>query len=150
MSTAFHLANEADLAPLDALVTAFHAEMGVPSETDRRQAGLTPLLQGSPYGAVYLLGPRRAPVGYLVITFGWSLTYGGMEAYLEELFIRPSVRKRGMASDALLNLPKALEKAGVFAIHLTVDRDATNTQKFFQRVGFTLRDRSDQMTHVFS
>lgn len=150
MSTAFHLAIEADFAPLDVLVAAFHLEMEIPSDPERRQAGLLPLLQGSPYGAVYLLGPRRAPVGYLVVTFGWSVDYGGMEAFIDALFIRPSVRNRGMASDALLSLPKALENAGICAIHLRVDRSDTKAQNYYQRVGFKLQDRFAQMTHQFS
>ena len=53
------------------MVAAFHAEAGIAQDDAGRRAALAPLLEGSPYGAVYLIGPARAPVGYLAVCFTW-------------------------------------------------------------------------------
>ena len=141
MSTALHLAGPDDLEPLARLVGAFHAEMGIELDEVTRQAALQPLLDGSPYGAAYLVGPRRAPIGYAIVTFGWSVEFGGLDAFIDEIFIRPSVRGRGMGGDVLSALPKALADAGVVAFHLEVDRNDARAQKLYARAGFQPRDR---------
>jgi ribosomal protein S18 acetylase RimI-like enzyme len=141
MSAALHLAGPEDLDKLMTLVAAFHAEDGIDSDADSRQAGIAPLLTGSPYGAVYLIGPTRAPVGYVVVTFGWSVEFGGLDAFIDEFYIRPGVRGRGMGTDVLTALPNALAQAGVKAVHLEVDRGNDTAQRLYMRAGFDRRDR---------
>ena len=146
MSTALHLAKPDDMAKLAPLVAAFHAEMNIDSTDDSRAAAVAPLLEGSPLGAVYLLGPRRAPIGYLVITFGWSVEFGGMDAFVDEIFVRPGVRGRGMGLDALMSIRNMLKSVGVTAIHLEVDGADEATQRLYRRAHFKPRDRYMLMT----
>lgn len=136
MSAALKLAGPADLERLMGLVTAFHSETGLPMDIDQIQVALTPLLEGIPHGCVYLIGPTRAPLGYLVLTFGWSVEYGGLDAFVDEFYIRPTVRGRGIATQVLLDLPKALSEAGLTALHLEVDRQNETAQKLYLRTGF--------------
>lgn len=141
MSAALTLAKPDHLDKLIALVTAFHAEAGIEMEDEARESGLAPLLDGIPHGAAYLIGPPRAPIGYIVITFGWSVEFGGLDAIIDELYIRPGVRGRGIASEALIALPRALAGGGLRAIHLEVDRDNAAAVKLYRRAGFRERDR---------
>ncbi len=140
MSAALTLAKPEHLDRMIALVTAFHAEAGITVRDDARTRGLAPLLQGIPHGAAYLIGPPRAPIGYIVITFGWSVEFGGLDAIIDELYIRPGVRGRGIASEALTALPRALAGAGLRAIHLEVDRDNAAAVKLYRRAGFHTRE----------
>lgn len=70
MTAALHLATEDDLDRLLPLVTAYHAFETIEQNDKVRRAAILPLLQGSPLGAVWLIGPRKGPVGYIAITFG--------------------------------------------------------------------------------
>lgn len=99
------------------------------------------MLAGSPYGAIYLIGPSRAPIGYIVVTFGWSVEFGGMDGFVDELYIRPAVRGRGIATEVLTALPKALSGAGLRAIHLEVERDNETAQRLYLRNRFEPRDQ---------
>lgn len=146
MSTAIHLCAEDDAGRIAPLLSAFRAEYGLKETDEAREVALAPLLAGSPYGAAYLLGPARAPVGYVVITFGWSLELGGMEAWLDEIYVRPGVRGRGIATEVLLALGRMLEGAGVKAIHLEADREDRTGQALYRKAGFGLRDRYCLMT----
>jgi len=139
MSAALHLATSEDLERVCALSASFAAEMGLEQDPEQRAAALAPLLAGSPHGAIYLIGPKRAPVGYAVLSFGWSIEFGGLDAVLDELFIRPPVRGRGMATEVLHALPRALGGAGVRGIHLEVAADDTATQRLYAKAGFRLR-----------
>lgn len=139
MSAALTLAMPEHLDKLDMLVAAFHQESGIELQADPRRAGIAPLLDGSPHGAVYLIGPPKAPIGYVVITFGWSLEFGGLDGFIDELYVRPGVRGRGIASETLQSLPRALSDAGMKAIHLEVDRTAEKTQRLYSKAGFVAR-----------
>lgn len=149
MSAVLTLAAPDHLEKLDALVAAFHHEMDITLSADARRAGISPLLDGSPHGAAYLIGPPRAPIGYLVITFGWSLEFGGLDGFIDEIFVRPGVRGRGIASETLLALPRALAGAGLKALHLEVDRTAEAEQRLYQRAGFKPREKYMLMTKTF-
>ncbi|MFZ5961481.1 GNAT family N-acetyltransferase [Thalassococcus sp. BH17M4-6] len=142
------LATPDDLDKLLTLVTAFHAEQGIEADPDHQRAAVAPLLDGSPHGAIWLIGPRKAPVGYIAITFGWSIEFGGLDGIVDEIFIRPAVRKRGMGSEALTALAKALKGSGVRALHLEVDRDDEATQRFYSRARFEPRDRYMFMSRI--
>lgn len=148
MSTAIHLATPADAPKLLPLMAAFHAEYGLDLDDAHRSAAVSPLLEGSPLGAVWLFGLAKAPTGYVIITFGWSVELGGMEAFVDELYIRPNVRKRGLASEALSTIAGSLHDVGVKALHLEVDRADDATQRLYTRARFKLRDRYSLMTRV--
>jgi len=141
MSAALHLAKPDDLDRLCALIAAFHAEQGLETTDEARRAGLVPLLDGIPHGAAYLIGPARAPMGYVIVTFGWSVQFGGMDGVIDEIYLRPAVRGRGIATETLISLPKALAGAGLKALHLEVDRDNEPAKRLYARAGFKPRER---------
>lgn len=144
--TALHLARPEDGARILPLVAAFHAEMGIDSDAASREAGIAPLLEGSPHGVVYLMGPQKAPIGYVVICFGWSVEFGGMDGFLDEIYVRPGVRGRGIGSEVLSQLTKALSDAGMKALHLEVRKDDDQTRRFYQKLRFAARDNYVLMT----
>lgn len=140
MKTKLHMARTDDLPKLKGMVAAFHAEFGIEQEDAVREAALLPLLEGSPLGVIYILGPRNAPVGYVAISFGWSIELGGIDGFVDEFWIRPAVRGKGMGSEALAALIRALKDAGVRALHLETDRDS-RTAQLYERLGFERRER---------
>ncbi|SLN42066.1 Acetyltransferase (GNAT) family protein [Roseivivax jejudonensis] len=134
-----HLAGPDDAPKLLPLVAAFHDEQGYGTDAAHQEAAVAPLLEGSPHGAVWLVGPRKAPVGYIVITFGWSVEFGGLDAIVDEIYIRAAVRGRGMGSDALEGIAKALRDAGVRALHLEASREDSRLAAFYERARFRPR-----------
>lgn len=144
--TALNLARPDDLDRITRLVGDFHTEQGITQDDATRRAAILPLLEGSPHGAVYLIGPARAPIGYVTVGFGWSIELGGMDGFLDEIYIRPGVRGRGIGSEIMLSLPKALAGAGLKALHLEVDREDASVRKLYEKLHFTPRERYMLMT----
>ncbi|MFK7764929.1 MAG: GNAT family N-acetyltransferase [Roseobacter sp.] len=149
MSAVLTLAGPDHLDKLDQLVAAFHEEEGITLAEEKRRAGLSPLLDGIPHGAAYLIGPARAPIGYLVISFGWSLEFGGLDGFIDEIYVRPGVRGRGIASETLQALPRALAGAGLKALHLEVQHDNEKAKNLYKRAGFNAREDYMLMTRIF-
>ncbi|MDJ0629882.1 MAG: GNAT family N-acetyltransferase [Rhodobacter sp.] len=146
MTAALHLAREDDLERLLPLIEAYHSFEGIVQDAGTRRDAVLPLLSGSPYGAVWLIGPRQAPVGYIVITLGWSVEMGGMDAFVDEFFMRANVRGRGMGSEVLNAMQKQLAESGVKALHLEVGAENPRARALYERCGFRLRDGYHLMT----
>lgn len=149
MSAALHLAKPDDLPRLQALVAAFHAHEGIEQSDEDRKGALLPLLKGSPHGAAYLVGPRKGPVGYIVVSFGYSVEMGGIDGFIDEFYIRENVRGRGMGGEVLRALMPALAEYGVKALHLEVAQDNAKAKRLYSRLGFEAREKYHLMTRVF-
>ena len=145
MAANLTLATAEDADRLLAMLVACHDERGVTLDHERREAALRPLLEGSPLGAAYLIGPRKAPVGFIAVTFGWSLETGGMTADVGEFWIRPGVRGRGLGTEVLTALLPTLEQAGVRAIRFFPDGDGDRRNALFTRLRFAAREDSRVM-----
>ncbi|MEM1235662.1 MAG: GNAT family N-acetyltransferase [Pseudomonadota bacterium] len=145
---ALHRATSDDLDRLTPLVAAFHAEEGLDTDEPHRLRGIKPLLKGSPHGEFFLIGPRMAPAGYAMVCYGWSLEYGGLDAYLDEFYLRPAVRGRGIAGDVLHELSQYLADKGAGALALEVDHDNTAAITAYQRSGFEQRGRYGLMVRT--
>ena len=98
--------------------------------------------------AIYLAGPRRAPIGYLILSFGWSVKRGGLEGVIDQFFIRPGVRGRGIGSEILNALPNALAGAGLKALHLEVARNDARARAHCERMRFEPREPYLRMTRL--
>lgn len=146
MSAALHLAGKDDLDRVLGLVASYHAFENIEQSDATRQNAVRPLLQGSPHGAIWLIGPRKGPVGYIAITFGWSIEMGGMDGFIDEFFIRNTVRGRGMGGEVLAALLPQLADAGVKALHLEVGVDNSRAEKFYSKHHFKRRSAYNLMT----
>ena len=148
MSAALHLAKMDDLDRLMPLVRAFHTEEGFQKDDAHREAALRPLLQGSPHGAIYLIGPSRSPIGYIVVTFGWSVEFGGLDGFIDEIYIRSGVRGRGVGTEVISSLVAMLKSVGMKALHLEVEPENERALRLYKRCHFKTRDGYVLMSRV--
>ncbi|MDD9921415.1 MAG: GNAT family N-acetyltransferase [Boseongicola sp.] len=139
MSQLLHLAGPDGLERLLPMVAAYHEFEGIETTEDHRREAIAPLLDGSPHGAIWFVGPKMAPVGYIAVSFGWSIELGGMDGFIDEFWIREKVRGRGMGTEVLAALLATLKDAGVQALHLEVAKSNEDAQRIYSRAGFSLR-----------
>jgi len=142
MSQLLHLAGPDGLEKLLPMVAAYHGFEGIETTDEDRRAALSPLLEGSPHGAVWFIGPKMAPVGYIAASFGWSIELGGMDGFIDEFWVREAVRGRGMGTEVLGALIKTLHQAGVMALHLEVSASNDSAARIYRRAGFEKRPYS--------
>ena len=140
MTKLLHLAGPDDAARLLPMIAAYHAHDGIDCDDAHRSAAIAPLLEGSPHGAIWLLGPKISPVGYIAVSFGWSIELGGMDGFIDEFWIREKVRGRGMGGEVLLTLLKSLREAGMKALHLEVAEGNERAERLYLGAGFRRRD----------
>jgi ribosomal protein S18 acetylase RimI-like enzyme len=84
----------------------------------------------------WLLEFESEVVGYVVLTFGFSLEYGGLDAYIDELFVKPECRGRGFATRAMQFLELECQHSNVNTLHLEVDADNYKAKALYAKSGF--------------
>jgi ribosomal protein S18 acetylase RimI-like enzyme len=79
--------------------------------------------------------------GYVNLTFGFDLEYGGRDAWITDFYVRPSHQGRGIGKQALSLLEPLAREHGAGAIHLMVRQDNEVAQKLYRSRGFAPNPR---------
>jgi ribosomal protein S18 acetylase RimI-like enzyme len=91
-----------------------------------------------------------AAVGVAVVTTRRNVWYPGPVALLDELYVAPAYRDRGLGSALISRLIADSTSAGVSAIEINVDEGDTDAQRFYERHGFSATEPdSDERAFYF-
>ena len=136
----FRQATTADHEVVLALLRDFYAEDG--SDYDAgADAALLALLADPSLGRVVLINDDRSmPVGYLVVAFGYSLEFRGRDAFVDELYVAPTHRGRGLGREALREAERCCQEAGIRALHLEVRPDNAKARRLYGSAGYADRE----------
>jgi ribosomal protein S18 acetylase RimI-like enzyme len=134
-----------DLEAVLALHRDFFAEDGYPFREEESRANLARLLAEPGLGRVFAMDEDGTVAGYLVLTFGFSLEFGGRDALVDELYVSPGYRGRGLGTRALDAAEAVCREQGIRAVHLAVERYKEGAQALYRRMGFVAHQR-DVMT----
>ena len=139
-------AGPADLEALLPLVCDYHAFEEFDLSDAEREAVLQPLLDEPSLGQVWLLECGPEAVGYVALCFGYSIEFQGRDAFIDELYIRPAWRGRGLGRLALEEACRRARDAGVRALHLEVANDNDRALRLYAALGFEDRPRFHLMS----
>lgn len=139
-------ASTEDLAALLPLVRAYHAFEGIELEEETRRRAVEGLLADRQLGGVWLTEDGSGAFGYIAICYGYSIELGGRDAFVDELFLRPSHRGRGIGRAVIGRVAAEAAAAGVLALHLEVSRDNERAKRLYGAAGFTSRERFHLMS----
>ena len=117
----------------------FYREEGNPFRATRAREALLGLVRDPALGRVWLIRSGQADVGYVVLTLGYSLEFLGRDAFVDELYVLPSHRGRGLGKQAMALLGKRCRALGVHALHLEVAQRNRTAQGLYRRFGFEKR-----------
>lgn len=141
MDATLRLAEAHDVDALLALMRAYYAEEGYRFVEAGARAALLQLAADPALGRLWRIDEGGTLVGYLAFTFGFSLEYRGRDAFVDELYLLPAARGRGLGSAALRVAEAACRDAGVQALHLEAERTKPRLLRFYARAGFEPHDR---------
>jgi ribosomal protein S18 acetylase RimI-like enzyme len=137
----FRLATPADSAGLLPLIEEFYAEESLPFHPDRTAAALGELLADAALGQVWWIECDGGPAGYLLLVHSFILEFGGRQTFLDELYLRPAFRGRGVGRQALGFAAEASRDRGACALRLEVSEHNLRAVALYKRAGFLLHDR---------
>src|SRR5579864_1723561 len=136
MDPSFRIATDSDADLLLPMMREYYAFDHHPFDAEKARAALLGLLRDPAFGRVWLICDRENPVGYIVLTFGYSLELLGRDAFVDEFFLLESHRGQGWGRWTIEFVEQAARALGVHAIHLEVTRHNEGAQQFYPKLGF--------------
>ena len=100
MDVRLQIASDNDLEQVVAFVRAYHAFEGIEDANDISTT-IRPLLANSRFGRVWLICAESLPVGYVAVCFGYSVEFAEPDAFIDEMFIIPEQRGKGIGRSVL-------------------------------------------------
>lgn len=94
------------------------------------------LLASRELGRAWVFFDGATPVGYIVLTFGYSFEYHGRDSFIDELYIEPEYRRQGIGRRAIQFVEERARELGVNAIHLEVDHGNDPAAELYRRSGY--------------
>ena len=141
MTPTYRTAQLSDLAILLQFIQEFYPLEHIPFDREAVGAALEDILQDASLGRVWLIQVDEKPIGYVVLTLGYSLEYLGRDAFVDELYIQSGYRRQGIGAHTLKFIEDRCQELGVKALHLEVARENIKAQTLYRKVGYKDHDR---------
>ena len=129
-------ASTADVPALVALMATFYAEADLPLPAGPARRAFDALLADPRLGGVWLAEESGAPVGHVVLTTCFSMEYGGLRGFIDDLYVRPAARGQGAAAGLLAAARAAAVARGVRALHVEVGPENEVARRLYARAGY--------------
>ncbi len=130
------IAQRDDVPSLVALMTEFYREAGYPLAPEPAARAFEALLDDPGLGRVWLVESGGVPVGYLALTLGFSMEFGGLRGFIDDFFVRPTARGRGLGAAALAAVKSECIALGVRALLVETGPAGHPARRLYARAGF--------------
>ena len=125
-----------DIPLLVGLMAEFYAEGGYDLNRAHAAEAFAAILADERLGYVWIIQAEHHDVGHLVLSLRYAMEYGGLVACLDDLYLKPDWRNKGLSTAALVEVRNFCEKAGIRALTVEVGHNNGPAQAVYRRVGF--------------
>ena len=136
MSTMIRLATNADVRALVGLMADFYSEAKFTLDTAAATRAFETLLAAPSSGAIWLAERDEEPLGHLVLTVVFSMEYGGLRGFIDDLYVRPSARGRGTGAALLEAARKGAVARGLRALCVETGLADHPARSLYARAGY--------------
>jgi len=131
------LAGVADAETVGRLLRDFNEEFETAGPTAAEFTGRFNTLLARDDVAVFLADDSGRDVGFALLTLRPTPYYDGSFAQLEELYVVPAFRDRGIGTLVLRMAIESARARGAGEMHINVDEIDEDTRRFYERHGFS-------------
>ena len=148
MRVTLEKAGRSDIPHLVDLMHEFYAESSYALDRAWAAASFERLLGNESMGAAWLARRGEDAAGYVVLTLKHSMEFGGADAFVDDLFVRPDSRRQGVGTALLSALFEHCREAEAAAVHVELGADNAPALALYRRFGFAKRDREVLTAHL--
>lgn len=114
----------------------YHSDaVNAPVPVENYRAAFDEMLRGDTYLKGYIFECEEKPCGFALLSKTYSQEAGGISVTIEEIYIEPEYRSRGLATEFFEWL-KA--KSGIMRLRIEVEDDNEGAKRLYERMGFAL------------
>ncbi len=117
------------------LARAFNAEDGHPLDA-AAEAAMLHVANGEPLAPAYFLKFAETIIGYFILSLGYSPEHGGKDGFIDDIYIMPEWRGRGLGRAALDLAINAARRHGARVLLLEVEPANDRAYRLYETVGF--------------
>lgn len=136
MGVSFRAASRADEAVFLPMMSALWEHEGIPFDTDAIRAALAVLFADPGLGRVWLTLDEGEVAGYAMGTWAFSTEQGGCFLLLDELFVLPAFRGRGLGASTLAFVEREAEREGACAVRIEVAIENGPARELYRAAGY--------------
>jgi GNAT superfamily N-acetyltransferase len=136
-----------DIPDLLELIRLFYEEDHHEFREKEIKNALHEILSESSWGKIYLINSEEEIAGYFILTYNWSLEYGGRNIFIDELFIKKKFRGRGLGKKSIDFIEQLVREQKIKSIHLEVTK-YNIAKKLYESRGY-FSHNSDLMSKKF-
>lgn len=141
MAVQIRLSSEQDVPLILPLVRAYHAFEHLESTASGREFAVRKLVGDRALGGIWLVFERQTPAGYIALCRGYSIEFGGCDAFVDEFYLEPAFRGKGIGAQVLELIKDEASVLEIRALHLEVARDNRSARRLYTRAGFAPREQ---------
>ena len=94
------------------------------------------VLAGTPFASVFLFDDDGVTVGYALLLHGWSQEGGGSTIWVDELYVLPEFRGKGLGTAFFRELRQRYPNTARF--RLEIEPDNEKAQALYARMGYKI------------
>lgn len=135
------IATVSDLPDLCRLMTVQLREHHVEVDEAALERAIRAVFDDPSRGALFIERAEGVAVGVAFVSFIWSLEHAGRSLWLDELYVVPEHRSRGIGQRLLSEVIAFAHAGGSAAIDLEVEEDHARVESLYRRNGFRAHTR---------
>jgi len=136
MPTMIRRATGADVSALVGLMADFYSEAEFTLDTAAAARAFEALLAAPSLGTIWLAELDEAPLGHLVLSVAFSMEYGGMRGFIDDLYVRPSARGHGIGAALLDAAREGAIARGLRALCVETGLEDHPARSLYARAGY--------------
>ena len=128
-------ATEADVTALVGLMQEFYAESAFALDREWAAAAFHRLLATREQGRIWIALADQVPVGHAVLSLRFTMEYGGLSGYVDDLFVKPEFRRRGCGRMLISQLRDHCQFVGCKSLQVEVGAANSVALELYEQFG---------------
>ena len=136
MSLLIRAATDDDVTALVALMSNFYGEANLSLPVAAATRAFSALIAMPQLGAVWLAELDTEPVGHVVLTTVFSMEYGGLRGFIDDFYVQPPARDRGIGAALLEAAREGARARGLRALCVETGLADHPARSLYARAGY--------------
>ncbi len=145
-----HAATHENIPDLVEMMQEFYDESAFSLDRDAAVSSFKTLLDEPAFGAIWMCFDGKDATGYVVLTICFSMEYGGFEGCVDDLYVRPAARRKGVGNRLLESLLIECHDRNLESLQVEVAPYNGAAKALYEKIGLQIRqDDRDVMVATF-